>query len=203
MATYVSPYSVFQPTAVLCSNPAVVNKCDVKPNSALGARRSFFATSNVFGKSRKTFHRDSCLVVRNEVDTGRTVKITLPVGKQGSEKEQEIQVPLKSKSSKAFIIDVSKPLGIVFEEDTSVKKGVFVKELTKDSSARRAGVQIGDRLVATTASGFTDDLNGNEAANCPVRETYLFLADNQDFDQVMNAIRSSPGGVVSMVFERD
>ena len=50
-----------------------------------------------------------------------------------------------------YEVQLQKPLGIVFEEvEADGRKGCFVSELVPDGNAEKAGVGVGDLLLATT-----------------------------------------------------
>lgn len=84
-----------------------------------------------------------------------------------------------------YEVQLQKPLGIVFEEvEADGRKGCFVSELVPDGNAEKAGVGVGDLLLATT---------GVKVRGAKF-DRPLIQADNLDYETIIGAIQSNESG---------
>lgn len=93
-----------------------------------------------------------------------------------------------------FKVELSKPLGVVLEEDKS--GNIFVAELVKDGNADKSGlVDIGDQLIATSAVVYA---NIEDYQGVRVRKGMEIVRLNvrgETFETVMAAIGTHPGHI--------
>ena len=81
-----------------------------------------------------------------------------------------------------YEILIEGPLGIVFEEvEVDGNKGVFVAEVLEGGNAAKSGVNVGDKLLATTAV----IVRGAKF------ERPLLQADIMDYDSIISAVLSN------------
>jgi len=85
-----------------------------------------------------------------------------------------------------YVVNVKKPLGIVFEE---TKEGaLFVAELVDGGAADRAGVTVGDKLVAVSANVYSKPTSYGGVVVNQRQETVRLQCLGEDFDTIMAAI---------------
>ena len=85
-----------------------------------------------------------------------------------------------------YVVNVMKPLGIVFEE---TKDGaLYVAELVDNGAAERAGVTVGDKLVAVSANVYSKPTSYGGVVVNQRQETVRLQTLGEDFDTIMAAI---------------
>ncbi|XP_057833849.1 uncharacterized protein LOC131044522 isoform X3 [Cryptomeria japonica] len=93
-----------------------------------------------------------------------------------------------------FKVELSRPLGLVLEEDKAGK--IFVAEIVKDGNADKSGlVDIGDQLIATSAItyGNVEDYQGVKVRKG--MQTVRLNVRGERFETVMAAIGTHPGHI--------
>eukprot|EP00242_Pyramimonas_sp_CCMP2087_P013577 CAMPEP_0198197388 /NCGR_PEP_ID=MMETSP1445-20131203/1020_1 /TAXON_ID=36898 /ORGANISM="Pyramimonas sp., Strain CCMP2087" /LENGTH=226 /DNA_ID=CAMNT_0043866667 /DNA_START=117 /DNA_END=797 /DNA_ORIENTATION=+ len=162
--------------------------------------------------------------VKEEFGTDGAYKETYGLDLGGSIGRETLRF---SPKSSAVALEVSRPLGIVFEEMAysfpikgSYKHGkqILAVDITEGSNAEKAGVKVGDilRMTSAVAVGKSEVSVGKWAVEPSLdmrkqgnnRRAY-FVADNKPFDTVMDAIISNGEAVdgeeaktVSLLLER-
>jgi hypothetical protein len=155
--------------------------------------------------------------VKEEFGTDGAYKETYGLDLGGSIGRETLRF---SPKSSAVALEVTRPLGIVFEEmnysfpiNGSYKHGkqILAVDIMEGSNAEKAGVKVGDILRMTSAvavgkSAVEPSLDMRKQGNN--RRAY-FVADNKPFDTVMDAIISNGEAVdgeeaktVSLLLER-
>ncbi|GAB4818674.1 hypothetical protein N2152v2_005720 [Parachlorella kessleri] len=113
--------------------------------------------------------------------------------------EQEDRVPL---GCARYSVQLSKPLGIVLEEDKSGT--IFVAEVVPGGNADRSGeVSVGDQLIATSGFTYTTQRRYQENWVKGGEQIVRMNVRGEDFKTVMAAIGSHPAHIkVQLEFQR-
>ncbi|CAG9465076.1 unnamed protein product [Pedinophyceae sp. YPF-701] len=93
------------------------------------------------------------------------------------------------------VVQLSKPLGLVLEEDKKTKS-IRVAEIVPGSSAARTGlVTVGDTLVATSGYVYTRESTYQDTVVKSGQQLVRLAVRGERFETVMAAIGSHPGHV--------
>jgi hypothetical protein len=97
-------------------------------------------------------------------------------------------------------LDVARPLGVVFAEQTRLSKPLcVVEEVAAGSNAEKAGVRVGDALRLCTAvleyRGKVDVVSYYANPPKATMRRALFICDGQPFSKVMRALQSNSEAV--------
>mmetsp|Transcript_20757 Transcript_20757/g.40349 ORF Transcript_20757/g.40349 Transcript_20757/m.40349 type:complete len:212 (-) Transcript_20757:20-655(-) len=156
---------------------------------AVGSARTSICGAHTTGRAA---------LVRGDRSTDRMQsRVQAPFGLQmamanpESKAELEYEIPPGCRR-----LRMEKPLGIVFEE-VADDKGAYVVEVGKGSSAERAGVKVGERLVAVSATTLKAGTSG-EFANKGYGgrpfdnwEIIMYPCMNENFRQILKAFASN------------
>ena len=123
---------------------------------------------------------------------------TIPILKPDGTVEQEmVDFPpyYSNGTSSITLLETPLPIGVILGESESFLGAVAVDEVAPGSNGEKAGLQVGDLVRAFTACR----MQMNQPAwqlmaggiGIPKMFRYMYAADNQPFEQVMNAIASN------------